>query len=164
MKTIGKHINIKSKLFLNAILTMLILFTFFSCSKDDEPEMEASLLAASSQELVLGKWYVNLAQSAIAGHCLKQYYLDFTAGEVKNVGALGFVSEQSMGLGTTIPLTKICELPDETTHGYSWADDENLSVMIDSRAETLSIVLVSKTLLILNNETTGGMLVLKKNL
>ena len=34
--------------------------------------------------------------------------------------------------------------------------------MIASRAVTHTIVLVFKTLLILNNETTGGMLVLKK--
>ena len=61
-----------------------------------------------------------------------------------------------------IPLTKICELPDESTHGYSWASDQNLNVMIDSREARLSIIIISNNLLILNNETTGKMLVLKK--
>lgn len=155
IRPIVKHIR---KVWLMLLLTATIL----SCSKEDQPEMEASLLTDNLQELVLGKWYVNLAQSEIASHCLAQYYLEFHAEEVKNMGSFALIDDQSMLLGTAIPLTKICELPDETSYGYSWANDQNLSVMIDSREVTLSIIAISKTLLILNNEATGKMLVLKK--
>lgn len=163
MKTIS-IIRIKFKNIWTLGLLLLLATTFLSCNKEDDPEIEASLLTDSSQELVLGKWFVELAQSDIPGHCLEQYYLDFKSDEVRNVGALGLIHEQTTNLDMGIPLTKICELPDESTHGYSWAGDQDLNVMIDSREARLSIIMISNNLLILNNETTGRMLVLKRKL
>ena len=161
MKTIST-IRIKFKNIWTLGLLILLATTFLSCNKEDEPEIEASLLAESSQELVLGKWFVGLAQSDIPSHCLEQYYLDFKSEEVTNMGALGLIHEQTTNLDTGISLTKICELPDETSYGYSWTGNQDLSVMIDSREARLSIIMISNNLLILNNETTGRMLVLKK--
>lgn len=161
MKTISR-IRRKAKNIWKFGFLLMITATTLSCSKEDNPEMEASLLAASSQELVLGKWYVNMAPSIIASHCLAQYYLDFKSEEVKNVGALGLIHEQVTHFDTTIPLTKICELPDEITYAYSWAGDQDLSVLTDSGSTTLTIILVSQSHLILHNKATDKMMVLKR--
>ena len=65
MKSISK-IRIKIKNIWKLRLMLLLAATILSCSKEDQPEIEASLLADSSQELVLGKWFVELAQSEIS--------------------------------------------------------------------------------------------------
>ncbi len=121
---------------------LLIAATILSCSKEYNPEMEASRLGASSQELLLGKWYVNLAPSIIASDCLAQYYLDFNDEEVKNISTLNFIDDQLRAISTTIPLTKTCELPDEIKYTYSWNDDQNITIMMGSRTVTLSIISV----------------------
>tara|TARA_R110002167_G_scaffold23281_14_gene82753 strand:- start:1202 stop:1636 length:435 start_codon:yes stop_codon:yes gene_type:complete len=141
---------------------LLLAITLLSCSKEDGPEIEASRSSASMQQLLLGKWFVDLAPSEMASHCLSQYYLDFKTEEVKNTGTLAMIDDQPELLVTTVTLTKICELPDETTHAYTWADDESFTVMIDAGPMAISIISISSTHLILHNSATDKMMILKK--
>ena len=46
--------------------------------KHDDPEMEAALLADSSQELLIGKWYYNVTSNGDASACEAQSYYNFT--------------------------------------------------------------------------------------
>lgn len=161
MKSILQY-RFNRKIIWKAKFILLLAVSLLGCSKEDEHEYEVSLSTASTQELLLGKWHVDLAQSTITGHCLSQHYLDFKAEEVKNTGSLAMIDNQPELLDTTVSLTKICELPDETTHTYSWADDDSFIVMLDARQLAISIISISNTHLIIHNKATDKMMVLKR--
>lgn len=161
MKTLFiNRIKVKSIWNLKLMLVVVIA-TLLSCSKEDNPEIETSLLTSDSRELVLGKWYIELAPSTIARECLAQYYLEFGNDELKSIGTLVLIDDLPVELTTAIIPAKICELPDETTLEYSWADNQELTVGEGSRTITLSIISVSKTHLIIENKVSDKMMVLK---
>ncbi len=163
MKTI-LDITLKVKNIRNLTLMLFMAVNFLSCSKDDGPEMEVSPQGIGTEELVRGKWYVDLAPSTIAGQCLAQYYLDFDEKELKNLSTLELIDDQPLELTETTLLTKICELPEETTTEYSWASDQDFNVTIGSRMVTVSIISISKTHLIIYNKASDKMMVLKKRI
>ena len=59
-------------------LILLVSATILGCNKDDDSEMEAALLADSSQELLIGKWFYSVTSNGDASACEAQSYYNFT--------------------------------------------------------------------------------------
>ena len=77
MKSISTN-RIKIKNIWKVRLMLLLVATILSCSKEDQPEIEASLLADSTQELLIGKWYYSVTSNGDASACEAQSYYNFT--------------------------------------------------------------------------------------
>lgn len=77
MKSIST-IRIEVKNIWKVGLMLLVIATFLSCNKDDDPEMEDAHLAESSQELLIGKWFYNVTSNGDASACEAQSYYNFT--------------------------------------------------------------------------------------
>ena len=134
-------------------LILLVTVVTLSCSKEDKPEMEASLLADSSQELILGKWYFSVTSNGDASACETQSYYYFTDTQTLEYQLV--IDDFGIGIGVSgYELIGDCYVSPETSINYTLNTANEIQFLNEyGDTITLKIVSINETTLVFTKGT-----------
>lgn len=131
MKTVEKHISTKSKLALNTIFTMLILFGFLSCSKEEDGEDLVTEVPKVEEEVksIFGRWEV-LSGTLVYGDNKFIYINKENTIDILDEDNLGFRNEFSTNITVTEnQFTMSSGEGGSSIYNYSFESDGSLNIL-----------------------------------
>ena len=159
LKIIQEHkiinrIDVSKSILKKIVLVTILSLSIFNCSKDDDDDDDDFQMSEpTTQELLIGKWHVDILSTGEATDCQAQTFYHFLDSEN---ATYQLVQDDTGILPTGAEVIGDCAFSPEETTTYTLVNNQDINIVNEYGITTLKIVSINDTTLVITRDVFTG--------